>query len=49
MFPKVGLLEETEGGGEEEKNGREWVMLKYISSVQEQDATAPVGWRQLAV
>jgi hypothetical protein len=33
MFPKVGQLEETEGEGKEEKNDREWIILKYTTSV----------------
>jgi hypothetical protein len=33
MFPKVGLLEETKGGGKEERNDREWIILKYITFV----------------
>jgi hypothetical protein len=33
MFPKVGLLEETKGGGKEEKNDRKGVIMKYITSV----------------
>jgi hypothetical protein len=29
----VEQLEETKGGEKEEKNGRDWVILKYITSV----------------
>jgi hypothetical protein len=28
MFPKVGLLEEMKGGGKEEKNDRQWIVMK---------------------
>jgi hypothetical protein len=34
MFPKVGLLEVSKGGGKEGKNG-EWIIMKYIISVWE--------------
>jgi hypothetical protein len=37
MFPKVGLLEKTKGEGTEEKNYRECKIIKYITSVEEQD------------
>jgi hypothetical protein len=33
MFPKAGWLEETKEGEKEEKNDREWLILKYIRSV----------------
>jgi hypothetical protein len=33
MFPKVRLLEDTKGGGKEEDNDREWIILKYLTSV----------------
>jgi hypothetical protein len=39
MFPKVGLLEEAkeggreEGGGSWEENDREWIILKYTTSL----------------
>jgi hypothetical protein len=35
----VGLIEETWGGGKEEDNNREWVILKYTTAVYEQDTT----------
>jgi hypothetical protein len=37
MFSKVGLLEETNREGKEEKNDREWIALKYTMSGLEQD------------
>jgi hypothetical protein len=33
IFPKVGLLEETQGRGKEEKNDKERIIMKYITSV----------------
>jgi hypothetical protein len=33
FITKVKLLEETKGEGKEEKNDREWIILKYITSV----------------
>jgi hypothetical protein len=33
MFPIAGILEETRGGGREEENDRDWIILKYIASV----------------
>jgi hypothetical protein len=32
-FPNVGLLEEKRGGGKEEENDTERIIVKYITSV----------------
>jgi hypothetical protein len=39
MFPKVEMLEETKGGGKDERNDKKKKthIMKYISSVQKQD------------
>jgi hypothetical protein len=36
VSPKVGLLEETRGGGKKE-NDKEWIILKCIAFLWEQD------------
>jgi hypothetical protein len=28
MFPQMGLIDETKGGGKEEENDREWIIMK---------------------
>jgi hypothetical protein len=45
IFAKVGLLEQTKEGGEEENNDRKWTILKNIS-VKEQDTMKHTenGW-----
>jgi hypothetical protein len=34
MYPIVGVFEASREGGKGEENDREWMMLKFIASVQ---------------